>query len=267
MALIRPSARHAADTSAGAHRLLHVASERFRRALRGYDPGQVKAALAARDARVARLEREAKLLEARLEEQEQRLGESLGEGGQGGFGTASPGAIGVLSRRLEEIHAQARRQATRIRMKALQDAVQVSDRVTELTKLRDDLGDRVQELAGMAGLKLGDEERGPIGTEPARGGNENGAYSGEVEVEVGPLADFAALTRFEDAAAGIEGASQITIRRFSDGRATLTMNLTEPVDLLRELEQRAPFDFRVRDTRHDGVVLDVDAAGDQRRAA
>jgi hypothetical protein len=247
---------------------LRVASERFRRALRGYDPGQVKAALAARDARVARLEREAKLLEERLEEQEQRLGESLGEGGQGGFGTASPGAIGALSRRLEEIHAQARRQATRIRMKALQDAVQVSDRVTELTKLRDDLGIRVQELAGMAGLKLGDEERAPIGTEPARGGSQNGIYSGEVEVEVGPLADFAALTGFEDAAAGIEGASQITIHRFSDGRATLSMHLAEPVDLLRELDDRAPFDFRIRETGHDCVVLDVDGpADDERRAA
>jgi hypothetical protein len=30
------------------------------------------------------------------------------------------------------------------------------------------------------------------------------------------------------------------------------------VELLRELEERAPFDFVVRDTRRDGVVLDVD---------
>jgi hypothetical protein len=224
--------------------------------------------MAARDARVARLEREAKQLEERLKEHERRLGESLGEDGEGGLGAASPGAIGALSRRLEEIHGQARRQATRIRMQALQDAVQMSDRVNELTKLRDELGIRVQELAGMAGLKLGDQERAPVGTEPARGGTANGVYSGEVEVEVGPLADFAALTGFEDAAAAIEGASEITIRRFSSGRATLSMNLAEPVELVRELGERAPFHFQVRDTRHDGVVLDVaPPADDQRRAA
>ena len=36
------------------------------------------------------------------------------------------------------------------------------------------------------------------------------------------------------------------------------MNFGQPVELLRELEERAPFEFKVRDTRSDGVVLDVD---------
>ena len=35
------------------------------------------------------------------------------------------------------------------------------------------------------------------------------------------------------------------------------MNLGEPVELLRELEERAPFEFHVRDMREDRVVLDV----------
>ena len=35
------------------------------------------------------------------------------------------------------------------------------------------------------------------------------------------------------------------------------MNLGEPVELLRELEERAPFEFCVRDTREGRVVLDV----------
>jgi hypothetical protein len=30
------------------------------------------------------------------------------------------------------------------------------------------------------------------------------------------------------------------------------------VDLLRELEERAPFEFVVRDTRSDQLVLDID---------
>jgi hypothetical protein len=33
--------------------------------------------------------------------------------------------------------------------------------------------------------------------------------------------------------------------------------LADPVRLLRELEERAPFDFAVRDMRSDGLILDV----------
>jgi hypothetical protein len=36
------------------------------------------------------------------------------------------------------------------------------------------------------------------------------------------------------------------------------MRLDEPVDLLRELEENAPFDFDVRRTADDNLILDVD---------
>jgi hypothetical protein len=36
------------------------------------------------------------------------------------------------------------------------------------------------------------------------------------------------------------------------------MRFKHPVELLRELEERAPFEFRVRDTRPDRIVLDLD---------
>ena len=36
------------------------------------------------------------------------------------------------------------------------------------------------------------------------------------------------------------------------------MRFKQPVELLRELEERAPFVFKVRDKRSDRVVLDVD---------
>jgi hypothetical protein len=234
-----------------------VSKERFRRALRGYDPEEVDAAIGARDARLARLEREAQRLAERVVERERRLQDAL----------KRPMAAAV-SKGIEEIYGQARRQATRIRMKALEDAVQMADRVTELSKLRDELGARVSDLADIARVRLGIEgERPPVGTEPARAAAP-GVYAGEVEVEVGPLNDFAQLTGFEDAAAGIDGASQIRVKRFSGGRATVSMNLEGPIELLRELEERAPFDFVVRDTRRDGVVLDVDEDGhEQDRAA
>ena len=55
------------------------------------------------------------------------------------------------------------------------------------------------------------------------------------------------------------------MKRFAQGRATLEMRLAEPVELLRELEQRSPFEFRVRDRRFDRLVLDVDASRRRRR--
>jgi hypothetical protein len=227
-----------------------VSKERFRRALRGYDPEEVDAAIEARDARLARLEREAQRLAERVVEREKRLQEAI----------RRP-MTSAVTKGIEEIYGQARRQATRIRMKALEDAVQMADRVAELTRLRDELGTRVSELAEVARARLGMEEA----TQPPA----DGRFAGEVEVEVGPLKDFAQLTMFEDAAAGVEGASEIRVKRFSGRRATFSMNLENPVELLRELEERAPFEFVVRDTRRDGLILDVEDDGyeQQDRAA
>ena len=83
-------------------------------------------------------------------------------------------------------------------------------------------------------------------------------FAGLIEVDVGPLSDFEQLAGFEDAANAIGPAHEISVKRFAQGRATLEMQLSEPVELLRELEERAPFEFTVRDTRNDRVVLDVD---------
>jgi hypothetical protein len=248
-----------------------VSKERFRRALRGYDPDQVDAAIEARDARLARLEREAQRLAERVVERERRLQEVL----RRPMAAAADTNRVALSRALasiEEIYGQARRQATRIRMRALEDAVQMAERVTEMSKLRDELGARISELAEVARLRLGLEQqegRRQVGTEPARTAGP-GVYAGRIEVEIGPFRDFAQLTGFEDAAAGVEGASEIRVKRFADRRATFSISLENPVELLRELEERAPFDFVVRDTRGNGLVLDVeDDSGEQtdRRAA
>jgi hypothetical protein len=243
-----------------------VPKERFRRALRGYDPEEVDAAIAARDSRLARLEREAQRLAERVVEREKKLQEALRKPAA----AAADNRV-ALSRALgsvEEIYGQARRQATRMRMKALEDAVQMAERVTELTSLRDELGARIAELAEVARMRLGVEAEEPRAIDPPSGSGD-AMYTGRVEVEIGPLRDFAQLTGFEDAAAGIRGASDIYVKRFSRGRATVSMNLADPVELLRELEERAPFDFAVRDTRSDGLILDVgeDGGEQQGRAA
>jgi len=246
----------------------------------GLDPAQVRAAIDERDERLVRLEREAKALAQRVIDTERRIqamqgtkgGEGLGAQEVAGAGDDSSGPIESIARRIEEVHAQARRQATRIRMAALEDAVQITDRIGELTKLREELSGRVSDLAGMAGIRLGagEGEEATFGRAPAaaNGAPPDGVYTGAVHVELGPLRDFNQLSLFQDAAAGIGAASEIRVTRVSKGRATVSMNLDSPVELLRELEERAPFEFRVRDTRGDGVVLDIDDAdSDDRRAA
>ena len=107
--------------------------------MRGYDPEAVDAAIDARDARLARLEREAQRLAERVVERERKLQAALKKP----VAAAADTNRVALSRALasvEEIYGQARRQATRMRMKALEDAVQMADRVTELTRLRDGIG-------------------------------------------------------------------------------------------------------------------------------
>jgi len=157
-----------------------------------------------------------------------------------------------VSARLEEIQAQARGQATRIRMKALREAVEV--------------GRRAQELSEVEG---GTAEPVPS---PSANGNDhaeaapNDLFQGLVKVEIGPLDDFSQLVGFEDAAGQIDATAEISVERFSEGRATLSMRLDEPVELLRELEQRSPLDFRVRRTADDNLILDVDDDPEQRAA-
>ena len=73
--------------------------------------------------------------------------------------------------------------------------------------------------AALAGGQLGD---------PARR---------RISVDVGPFADFSQLVRFEDAANSIGATGDISIKRFSGGRARIDVAVSEPVDLLRELEE------------------------------
>ena len=72
---------------------------------------------------------------------------------------------------------------------------------------------------------------------------------------------------FEDAARSIGATSEISIKRFSEGRAQMAVQLREPVALLRELEERCDLEFVVRDMRRDSVVLDVDSDAGRREAA
>lgn len=245
----------------------------FKRALLGYRRDEVDAALAARDARtwalerdaedalerwraasesVAELEREVSSLSGMVIEREREirgLAERLREADE-----RHERAIASLERvatRLDEIHAQARGQATRIRMKALHDAVEVSRRAQELTDPAETVPTRAGANPDGAGADATAASTNGAGRDPAS------LFAGDVKLEIGPLDDFSQLVGFEDAV-GQLGASEISIERFTEGRATLSMHLDEPVELLRELEERSPLEFHVRRTADDDLILDVD---------
>ncbi|MGZ8667250.1 MAG: hypothetical protein ACXWZM_09090 [Solirubrobacterales bacterium] len=237
----------------------------FQRAFLGYRRSEVDAAMTAWRQKVVELDRELAYMSGLIVEREREirdLQEELRLATE--RGDRSLASIEAISLRLEEVQAQARGQATRIRMKALHEAVEVSR--------------KVQELAGRIGAAEAAEGAGsaqaaelaavPGGNGLASGTEPRDLFEGRVEVQIGPLGDFSQLVSFEDAAGQIGGISEISVERFSEGRATLSMRLDEPVELLRELEARSPLQFRVRHTAGDSVVLDVDDdQGPQHRAA
>jgi len=238
----------------------------FKRAFLGYRRSDVEAAISARDGRIGILQRRATECErqtAAMAELEQELSslsgmvierereirglnERLREANE--RHDRSIASLDAVSSRLEEIQTQARGQATRIRMKALREAVEV--------------GRRVQELNEAQAPAL----EGP----PSANGNGqvdfNGVFEGLVKLEIGPLGDFSQLVGFEDAV-GQVGASDISVERFSEGRATLSVRLDQPVELLRELEELSSLDFKVRHTAPDNLILDVDEDPGEQRAA
>jgi chromosome segregation ATPase len=241
----------------------------FRRALLGYRRAEVESALAIREARISDLERKADAERGAMAELEgetttlsgmvlerereiRLLGERLREAGE--FHDRNIAALDGITARLEEIEAQARGQATRIRMKALREAVEVSKKVKALTEME-------------PALQAEAEAEQPTNGSPITSGAADGLYAGRVKLEIGPLGDFSQLVGFEDAV-GQLGASEIKVDRFSEGRATFSMQFDEPTDLLSELEELSELDFRVRHTAPDNLILDVDEdQGPEQRAA
>lgn len=210
--------------------------------------------------RVRQLEAVCDKLSSRVVERErelERLGGELAE--LRSRGDRGLEALAALAAELETVRRQARGQATRIRMRALQDAVELSGLITELGRRPVQARERLLAQLEQAIARLGDpEEAERERQEPLEGLRPVGdLFEGSVEIEVGPFADFSQLVGFEDAAGGITATSQISVKRFAQGRATLEMKLAEPVELLNELERRTPFEFRVRDQRFDRLVLDL----------
>jgi hypothetical protein len=277
--------------------LMSIGEGRFKRSLLGYRRREVDQAIGDRDAAIAAIaarlgdaerliaERERDLdvrtstlarSRQRIEELERvgtRLAERVAERGEDlraaraevaalrAHGDEGLRALAALADDLETVRRQARGQATRMRLRALREAADLTRRMGELGDGPDEAKEALTRSLREAIERVGggDDEEDPLDA-ASNGHIERPAgelFEGVVEVEVGPLSDFSQLVGFEDAAAGIGATSEVSVRRFTQGRATLAMRFKHPVELLSELEERAPFEFRVRDTRSDRVVLDV----------
>lgn len=217
--------------------------------------------LADREARIEDLERVATQLSERVVERESELRHLRAElARRGEESDAQLATLTALVGELEEIRRTARGQATRIRLRALHDAAELSERITDIARRPEGMRERLLDALTEAITRIGEDEA--VEEIPAAS-NGHGArrfaelFEGLVEVEIGPLRDFSQLVGFEDAAKSIAATSEISVKRFSGGRATLAMSLTEPVALLEELERRCDLGFRVRDRRDDRVILDV----------
>ena len=226
----------------------------FRRAFLGYRQADVDAAIADRDVRIERHESALADLGGRIEETEGELlclsrmvldreRESALLRDQLRAAEArherSLESLQIVARRLDDIQAQARGQATRIRMKALRDAVEVSERAQDLTQRMD--------FAGHGGADL---------DAPAA----DGLQEGRVQVEVGPLSDFSQLLSFQEAAEGLREVAGVRLERFSEGCATLSLDLHEPTDLAAALMGAAALPLRTRSASAATVTFDVVAA-------
>lgn len=220
-----------------------IAPQAFKRVLLGYRRADVEEGIAWRDIALS------------------------GEGARADAATARADALTARSiAEARRANAEAARAAESERA-----SLQLAAQVESLEQVADRLAQRVVERdrqiamlearldAAVEALRSAEVRMEDVAGEPEVGASPAVIFDGTVEVELGPLSDFGQLASFEDAASGIGGAEEISVKGFTGGRATLEMQLSEPVELLRELEERAPFEFTVRDRRGDRVVLDVDS--------
>jgi hypothetical protein len=186
----------------------------------------VDSALAAAQSRVARLEADVTALSNRLEDSQRKLSEALARLGEGD----PTGTVAALTRAVEEVHDQARRQATRIRMRALEDAVAISDRISELAGIVDPADSRESGFAQRPATEFNSID---------------GSWSGKVQVDAGPISDFAQLTEIEDTFKSVPSVSSVSVRGVSDNRAALSVQIEEPTALIEEIRRNIPFEVRL----------------------
>jgi hypothetical protein len=82
-------------------------------------------------------------------------------------------------------------------------------------------------------------------------------YPETVELDVGPFADFAALSAFERALASLPKVEDVHVRRFTGERALIELASSEPLRLLDHVDGALPYDLEVVEAGDGHVTLTV----------
>ena len=177
----------------------------------------------------------------------------------------------ALAAELEAVRGQARGQATRIRLRAMRDAAELAERMAELERrppggrdrLIDSLREGIARLAGGRGARPRRGRRDERAGRPTRRTSCSRAWSRSRSARWTTSRSWSGSRTPPGGIADDVGDLGETVR-VAGGRHWRCAS-HKPVELLRELEERSPFEFRVRDRRFDRLVLDVDD-GEQRSA-
>jgi hypothetical protein len=106
----------------------------------------------------------------------------------------------------------------------------------------------------------------PVSPSPAPPATPADTQSGEeqlfetrVELDVGPFADFAALSAFERSLVHLAKVDDVYVRRLADDRALIELTLSESAPLLQTMREMLPYSIDVRSANRTRLVVNVTA--------
>jgi hypothetical protein len=82
-------------------------------------------------------------------------------------------------------------------------------------------------------------------------------FSGRIEIDAGPFADFGGLSAFERALARLPHVADVYVRRFADERALIELTLSEATPLLAAMQATLPYRLETEAPTPDSLRVNV----------
>jgi len=225
-------------SAAGSHHRLR------RTTVGGYRVADVEIALAALELTVSQLRIELEATSKRLAVAEARVADEH-DRSERARRIEIEAAERVL--RLERDRADEARDTHRRLEEAEAEAARHREAAEEVRQLRERLAHAIRELA----VELDVDQHEP---ETRREGE---LFDTAIELDAGQFGDLGSLTAFEQALATLPGVSEVYIRGFEAGRATIDLSLHAPTPLLEEMTERLPYvlDVASQGTGHISMTV------------
>lgn len=163
-----------------------------------------------------------------------------------GGGAARPPAAEA-----DAIIADAHSEAARIVGDAAAQVEAMSRQVEELRGVHEQLQSAIEDLLTEHGRVV--ERRRAIAAVPAAA-----TVDGDIVLSVGPFADVAALSGFEQALADLPGVAEVQVRGFAGNRALVDLRTDRPVDLAEELDRALNRAFKIVEARPGALTIDLE---------